>query len=166
MSAGRTSGFTLVELMIVIALLAIIAFIAVPNFTNLIRDNRIQSQAEELNSLLQYARSEAVIRKVSTTVTINTDSGQVTVVSPREPTEPLRVATLTIDGIEFGTSASDGVIGYRPNGTATLPGFSAIFCRDGDTSSGLLLTVSGSGSTTLHAKGRKADGTSLGSCTL
>jgi type IV fimbrial biogenesis protein FimU len=57
MTPGSSKGFTLVELMIVIALLVILSVIAVPGFNTLVRDNRIQSQAEEFNALLQYARS-------------------------------------------------------------------------------------------------------------
>lgn len=64
-------GFTLVELMIVVALVAITATIAVPNFNNLIQNNRVQSQAEDLNALFQYARSESAIRKRSVTVSID-----------------------------------------------------------------------------------------------
>lgn len=160
MTPGSSKGFTLVELMIVIALLVILSVIAVPGFNTLVRDNRIQSQAEEFNALLQYARSEAVIRKVPVRVTIDTSAGNVEV-SARGDT--LRTTTLTLGGVDFLTSATQ--LDYRPNGTATVPDFRSTFCRDGDTSTGFLLTVSGSGSTTLHHKGQNATGGSLGSCT-
>ncbi|PAU66313.1 type II secretion system protein GspH [Pseudomonas sp. PIC25] len=67
---GKTSsGFTLVELMVIVAILGIFASIAVPSFTDLVRRNRLQSASEEFYGLLQYARTEAVSRGRSITVT-------------------------------------------------------------------------------------------------
>ncbi|MHB9797796.1 GspH/FimT family pseudopilin [Pseudomonas sp. MT3] len=62
------AGFTLIELMIVVTLLAVFATIALPSFTSTIENNRVQSASEELFSLLQYARSEAVSRNAPVTV--------------------------------------------------------------------------------------------------
>lgn len=59
----RVLGFTLIELMFSIAVLAILLSIAAPNFSDTMKANRIQSQARELFSQLNYARSEAVSRK-------------------------------------------------------------------------------------------------------
>lgn len=56
-------GFTLIELMVTIAILAIVLTIATPSFNNIILSNRIDSVAQELHGSLQLARSEAVKRK-------------------------------------------------------------------------------------------------------
>jgi len=53
-------GFTLIELMIVVALLAIISAFALPAFQSFIASNRLTSEANELLSGLNLARSEAV----------------------------------------------------------------------------------------------------------
>jgi len=58
----RNSGFTLIELMIVVVLLAIIATIAVPSFQGLIESNRLKSTTNNVLGILNYARSEAVRR--------------------------------------------------------------------------------------------------------
>lgn len=58
----RIHGFTLVELMLTITILAIVAMVAIPSFERMILENRIASQTNELSSLIGFARSEAVKR--------------------------------------------------------------------------------------------------------
>lgn len=56
----RAGGFTMIELMITIAILGILIALAVPSFRALIVSNRITSHANELLAGLQIARSEAI----------------------------------------------------------------------------------------------------------
>ena len=58
----RQAGFTLVELMIVVALVAILLSLAAPSFRETIARNRLEGVATELSTDFQYARSEAVAR--------------------------------------------------------------------------------------------------------
>ena len=58
----RQAGFTLVELMIVVALVAILLALAAPSFRETIARNRLEGVAGELSTDFQYARSEAVAR--------------------------------------------------------------------------------------------------------
>lgn len=65
---NRERGFTLVELMITLALVAILATIGVPSFMDLIANNRLTTEANELVSALNLARSEAIKRNTRVTV--------------------------------------------------------------------------------------------------
>lgn len=56
------AGFTLVELMIALAVLAILMMIAAPSFEMVRNSSRLAAQANELVSAIQLARSEAVRR--------------------------------------------------------------------------------------------------------
>lgn len=56
----RQSGFTLIELMIVIVLVAIFSSIAIPAYQEMIRSGRITQTTNGLLGFLQLARSEAV----------------------------------------------------------------------------------------------------------
>jgi type IV fimbrial biogenesis protein FimT len=58
----RYSGFTLVELMVTLAVAAILATLAIPSFWNIIQNNRATTEANELVSALHFARSEAIKR--------------------------------------------------------------------------------------------------------
>ncbi len=60
--ALRASGFTMVELMVTIAILAILAAIAFPSFTSLINSNRLAGASNELIGAFQFARGEAIRR--------------------------------------------------------------------------------------------------------
>lgn len=57
---SNSTGFTLIELLTIVVLLAIMASFAIPSFKQLTERNGLQSAAEELDAMLQYARSEAV----------------------------------------------------------------------------------------------------------
>lgn len=56
----RVSGFTLVELMVTIAIVAILAAIAFPSFQDSMRSNRVATATNELMASLALARVEAL----------------------------------------------------------------------------------------------------------
>lgn len=59
---SRTRGFTLLELLVTLALVAILAALAAPSFTTLINSNRLSGAANDIVAALQVARMEAVRR--------------------------------------------------------------------------------------------------------
>lgn len=61
----HSSGFTLVELVITLALAAIILSAAAPSFRDLVQNNRITAQVNEFVTALNVARSEAIKRGVT-----------------------------------------------------------------------------------------------------
>lgn len=69
----RVSGFTLIELMVAVAVIAILAVVAMPNLQSVINANRLQAQSDELAATLQLARGEAIRRNVRVDVCPTTD---------------------------------------------------------------------------------------------
>ncbi len=61
-------GFTLVELMVTVAVIAIVGAIAAPSFRNLILGSRLTGAANEMIAILQTARMTAVGQRATVTV--------------------------------------------------------------------------------------------------
>ncbi|MGA4440017.1 pilus assembly FimT family protein [Psychrobacter pocilloporae] len=77
-------GFTLIELMVTIAVLAIIVSIAAPSMSNQLANQRVKSTAATLENALKEAKAESIIRRQKITLTYaNTSTPKViTITAP------------------------------------------------------------------------------------
>lgn len=64
-----SSGFTLIELMITIAIMAIIVSIAAPSISTQLANQRVKSTIATLSNALKEAKAESVIRRKSIKMT-------------------------------------------------------------------------------------------------
>ena len=65
----RTAGFTLVEMMVVVFIIAILATMGFPAMNRMLSTAAVRSAAYDLFADLVYARSEAITRGTSVTIT-------------------------------------------------------------------------------------------------
>lgn len=70
---NRISGFTLIEMMVTLAVLAILVTVAIPNYQAFVLNSRMTAQANDFLASLQLARSEAIKRNASVTMSAKGD---------------------------------------------------------------------------------------------
>lgn len=72
-SRDRNRGFTLIELMVTLAVAAILLTVAVPSFQEFISSNRLTSEANGFMTFLNLARSEAIKSGAPVTLCVSTN---------------------------------------------------------------------------------------------
>lgn len=87
----RARGFTLIELMVALAVAIVLMGIAVPSFFESTARARLQGAINELAIDLQYARSEAVRERAAVTLTVANSGASYTITNA---TRTLKAVTL------------------------------------------------------------------------
>jgi len=117
---GGYPGFTLVELLIVIAVLAIGLTIAVPSMQEFLKNNRVAAQNNELVALISLAKSQAIRRNEDWQVQLtSTDVGWDGQVRPREERDLEEELDAGCPEIEGAIRCSD-FQGVKLTGATTL----------------------------------------------
>lgn len=125
--AKRSSGFTFLELLVMIAVLAIIATVAIPGFQQLIIDSRLAAQNNELVAMLHFTKSEAIRRNATVEAEFTagalswTGEVRLPVGAPPEDTPPMCDAGVIRCAANTGVALSSGntTVGFDNRGYLT-----------------------------------------------
>ncbi|AMN50798.1 pilus assembly protein [Psychrobacter sp. P2G3] len=113
---ATSAGFTLIELMVTIAVLAIIVSIAAPNISNQLANQRVKSTASTIENALKEAKAESIIRRQNITVLYNANANPktVTVLDGSNPLSTYNVHSQSIvNQIIVPTSVT--AVTFQPN---------------------------------------------------
>lgn len=118
----RRAGFTLIELIIAIAVMSILLLLAFPNFSIWVQNTQIRTAGEAILSGMQLARAEAIRRNTSVELQMDAASGWTArVVSP--------AAVIQSRTAQEGTSTA--VVTTTPAGSnkVTFNGFGSLIAN-------------------------------------
>ncbi|OMH34034.1 GspH/FimT family pseudopilin [Motiliproteus sp. MSK22-1] len=166
-------GFTLVELMVTVIVVAVLAGIVAPSYEQFVKDNRLSSQINSLIGSLHFARSEATLRRSIVTMCASTDTSSCNTVNWEQGwivfTDASNNGNAVVDGTDellrfqekldggniLRTSgfsfATDGQLSFAPTGfmrtgttsSATAGTFTLCDDRGSEEARGVILTIAG-----------------------
>ena len=156
-------GFTLIELMVAIAVVAILMTTGVPAFSSLIGNNRLAAQAADFQGSLGYARSEAIRRGqnvvvgASQPVTGNQFGGGWVMWVDSNSNGVLDAGEVTLKshadlgGNTFKSSGTQTTVSFLPTGFLNAAStFTIKLCDNRTGAVGQMFTLLGSGMTDLN----------------
>jgi type IV fimbrial biogenesis protein FimT len=126
-------GFTLLELMIVITIIAILASIALPAFEDSIERRKLIAAAEMLSSDMQWAKSESIRTNQQITIDFTDASNGLWGYSifPTNPSKDVSAALLSeFNDINLSQNFGSDDTGFEPVRGLALENGSATFSSD------------------------------------
>jgi len=121
----RSTGFTLIELLITVTILAIMLFIALPNFAIWMQNTQIRTAGEAILNGMQLARAEAIRRNVNVELRMDVSSGWTARMPATGEVIQSRLAGEG-SGAALVTITSTDPLGVNPAKTVTFNSFGSV----------------------------------------
>ena len=124
----RIRGFTLIELMIAVAIVAILVAVGAPSFASFIDSNKVRTETQRVAGLLALARNHAVSKNREVTARIKVNDGALDVdvyTGTGSSQQFIQKSAGAVPGLAFGLSNADiggGATPQGPTGPTVGPG--------------------------------------------
>lgn len=115
MNATRQMGFTLVELMVTLAVVAILATIALPSIGNILATSELNAAQEEFVQILKKARGLAMSQSTIATVVVTASTKTATLTLADSS-----IAAYSVTAPSYVSLNVNAVYTFSPVGTATI----------------------------------------------
>lgn len=138
-------GFTLLELMIVVALIAIIATLATPSMRNFIQRSHVNQQTQELTAHLQEVRGRAVLLRGAYETAISQGVGDVAATYD----DTTRTATWSYNGERVNITPATATLSFSLMGQ-TQAETCFIITHTSNSAIGQVVILDQNGSTKIH----------------
>lgn len=119
----QNSGFTLVELMVVIGIIGIIAVLAVPNFARIQRQARLRAASQRTAQHFKQIRERAISTNGTYQIMFLPITNQYRLIRPDGSTQDFKLSGSTGGRVYFGGT---GVAGQPPEASIPAPGVNGI----------------------------------------
>lgn len=160
----RMSGFTLLELMVVVAIVAILAGVGIPAMNNFLEDSRAEARLTEVSRMFAFARSQAASTRSPVTICPLTNNacgnnwqGPISVFNDPNNNRQLD-ANETVLRVTEASAANDTInfaiagVTFSANGTASANGMMS-YCPAGKADKAAQLTLLQSGRSRVSKQG-------------
>lgn len=113
-----SAGFTLIELMVTVAIMAIIVSIAAPNISNQLANQRVKSTTATLVNALKEAKVESLIRRQNVTLSFNNNNSSPRIIELKDSNSKL-IASYNYDAKSTLKQAPSIAIVFEPSKRVT-----------------------------------------------
>lgn len=121
MRVKEQEGFSLMEALMVVAIMAIVTVIAIPSFSKYIADNRLKAAARDVSSDITEIRSRAVAENSAYTITLNVSGNSYTIVRNSDLATESKALSQYGSGVRFqSTNYAAGAINVQTRGTVDM----------------------------------------------
>lgn len=112
-------GFTLVELMVTIAIMAIIAMMAAPSMSNLLESKRLDGNQRDLINTLSEAKSQAILGRQDVSINLNSTAlnTPTSLNWKADSNNSLELKNIAADGTQSSLTAT--ILTFNANGVIT-----------------------------------------------
>lgn len=126
----RLSGFTVIELIVAISVLAILVTMGIPAIQEMIKNNRVTGQANELVAMINFARNESIRRNRCIVVELTSTAGGWNGVVKDTDTDPDVASCTTTDTLRTAEYSSvllaSGTDDFAFNNRGYVGGFTSV----------------------------------------